>query len=177
MTKQLEPILAELEAEAATTKRVLDRVPGDKLAWRPHEHSMTMGELAMHIAMTPGVIARMAQTDQFEIDPARIGPPQPVGTDEILRAHDASVTDATAYVKGLSDETAMALWSLRVQGKTLLTMPRTALMRTLMLNHWYHHRGQLSVYLRLAGVAVPSIYGPSHDESPFALASEVGATA
>lgn len=163
----LEPMIAEIQQEAATTKRVLERVPGDKLAWKPHPKSMSLGQLAMHIATIPGGVTKIAQVDEFEVNPANFTPPSPNSTLEILAALDASVKAAEQYLGGVSESAAAGNWRAMANGKEVMNMPRATMLRSILLNHWYHHRGQLSVYLRLLDVPVPSIYGPSADESPF----------
>jgi uncharacterized damage-inducible protein DinB len=168
MTRLLEPMIGEIEQEAATTKRVLERVPADKLSWKPHPKSMSLGQLAMHVATIPGGISKLAQVDEFELDPANFDPPSPKSAKEILAALDASVQAAQEYLGGVSESAAMGTWRLKAGGKELMAMPRVGLLRSIMLNHWYHHRGQLSVYLRLLEVPVPVIYGRSADENPFA---------
>jgi len=167
MIKMLEPMMGEIEQEAATTKRVLQRVPADKLKWKPHPRSMSLGQLAMHVAMIPGSITKLAQVDEFEVNPANFNPPDPKNADEILKALDASIQAAREYLSGLSESALMGNWRLKANGKEVMAMPRAGLLRAIMLNHWYHHRGQLSVYLRLLEVPVPTIYGPSADENPF----------
>jgi uncharacterized damage-inducible protein DinB len=167
MTGMLEPITGEITQEAATTKRLLERVPGDKLGWKPHPRSMTIGQLAMHIATIPGAISKLAQVDDFEINPAGFDPPVPKSTEEILSTLDASVQTALEYLGGLSESDARGTWRATLKGRELMSMPRVAMLRALMLNHWYHHRGQLSVYLRLLEIPVPVIYGRSADENPF----------
>ena len=161
------PLLGELQQEAAVTRRVLERVPGDKLTWKPHAKSMSLGQLAMHTAMIPGAIAKLAQVDEFDASAVSFDPPTPKDTVEILSALDAGVKEAQDYLGGVSDSTATADWRMIMNGKEVFSLPRIAMLRTIMFNHWYHHRGQLSVYLRLLDVPVPSIYGPSADESPF----------
>jgi len=168
MTKMMEPMLGEFQQEAATTKRVLERVPADKLAWKPHPKSMSLGQLAMHIATIPGGITKMAQSDQYEVNPANFNQPGPKDLAEVLAALEAGVKEAQEYLGGVSDSAAMGHWRLTANGKEVMAMPRAAMLRTILLNHWYHHRGQLSVYLRLLEVPVPVIYGPSADENPFA---------
>jgi uncharacterized damage-inducible protein DinB len=159
-------LLQEFDSEATTTRRVLERVPTDKLAWKPHPKSMSLGVLALHIAGGPAAICGWAAQDetQFKGEPS----PMPASTDEILAAHDQGVTTSKEILGRLGDEGLKKMWSGKAGGNTLMTMPKAALVRTLVMNHWIHHRGQLSVYLRLLDVAVPSIYGPSADESPFA---------
>ncbi len=167
MIKMLEPMNGELEREAATTRRLLERVPASKLGWKPHTKSMSLGQLAMHVATIPGGISKIAQADEFEINPANFVPPIPKSTEEILAALDTSVQAAQQYLCEVSESAATGNWRLTFQGKEVLAMPRAVMLRSIMLNHWYHHRGQLSVYLRLLDVPVPSIYGPSADENPF----------
>jgi uncharacterized damage-inducible protein DinB len=167
MIKMMEPMNGEIAQEAATTRRVLERVPSDKLAWKPHPKSMSLGQLAMHVATIPGGIAKLAQVDEFELNPANFDPPEAKSKDEILAALDGSVQAAQDYLRGVSESDAAGTWRLVSQGKELMAMPRVGLLRSIMLNHWYHHRGQLSVYLRLLEVPVPVIYGRSADENPF----------
>jgi uncharacterized damage-inducible protein DinB len=158
----------ELEQEAQITSRVLERVPEDKLTWRPHAKSMTLGQLALHTATIPGGIAKIAANDSFELDPARFGnPPQPATYAEIMEAHRSSVADAKSYLDGLTGDQAEAMWRLTLGERQMLSMPRKWVLRSIMFNHLYHHRGQLSVYLRLLDIPVPIIYGGSADESPF----------
>ncbi len=159
-------LLQEFENEAGTTRRVLERVPSDKLAWQPHPKSMSLGVLALHVAASPGVICGWAAQDvtQFKGDPS----PAPASTEEILAAHDRSVKTTKDILGTLGDEGLKGMWSAKAGDNTLMTMPKAALVRAIVMNHWIHHRGQLSVYLRLLDVPVPSIYGPSADENPFA---------
>jgi uncharacterized damage-inducible protein DinB len=167
MIKTMEPIMGEIHQEAATTKRVLERVPGDKLTWKPHPRSMSLGQLAMHVATIPGGISKLAEVDEFEINPANFNPPVPQSSAEILEALDASIQAAQAYLSGVSEAAAAGSWRATIQGREVMAMPRAGLLRSIMLNHWYHHRGQLSVYLRMLDVPIPVIYGPSADENPF----------
>jgi uncharacterized damage-inducible protein DinB len=158
-------MLQEFDQENATTRRVLERVPGDRLAWKPHQKSMSLGQLALHVAMTPGVITGWATSDSAELDGAE-GAPQPASVDEILKAHDESTRKTKAALSSIRDADLGRDWRLTMKGATVVSMPKGALIRSIALNHLYHHRGQLSVYLRLLDVPVPSIYGPSADERP-----------
>jgi uncharacterized damage-inducible protein DinB len=167
MIKMLEPMNGEIEQEAATTRRVLERVPADKLTWKPHPRSMTLGQLAMHVATLPAGICKIAQVDEFEVNLANFNQTAPKNSEEILAALDTSVRTAQEYLCGVTESSAMGMWRAKVNGKEVMAMPRVALLRSIMLNHWYHHRGQLSVYLRMLEIPVPSIYGPSADENPF----------
>jgi uncharacterized damage-inducible protein DinB len=167
MWQSLSPMLDEFHRESATTRRVLDRVPADKLDWTPHAKSMTLGKLANHIASVPGGICVVAQKEVHEVGPDGFVAPQPKDKEEILNAFEASVKTAQHYFENLTEQDATAIWRLSANGKEVLAVPRIQLIRNVMFNHLYHHRGQLSVYLRLLDVPVPSIYGPSADENPF----------
>ena len=160
----IDGLLQELEQEAATTRRVLERVPDAKLAWKPHRKARTLGELAMHVAMTPGAVA------EFVVDSPVQAPdfadPSPKSAAELLPMLDDSVATAKRLLGKMDDTTLLATWRMMRGDKELLAIPRIAMLRSIMLNHWYHHRGQLSVYLRELDVPIPSIYGPSADENP-----------
>jgi uncharacterized damage-inducible protein DinB len=160
--------LAEFENEAKTTRRLLERVPADKLSWKPHPKSMSLGHLAFHVATSPGVICGWAKEDVTEFGGG--APPDPTSTEEIVAAHDTSVATVKQILSSLTDADVEKNWQAQAKGGSapMMTMPKLALLRSLGLNHTYHHRGQLSVYLRLLDVPVPSIYGPSADENPFA---------
>jgi uncharacterized damage-inducible protein DinB len=159
--------LQEFDHEAKTTRRVLERVPEDKFNWKPHPKSMTLGELAMHTALTPGMICGWACEEETKFGS---GPTPPVATTvaDLVSAHDKSVETMKETMGQLGDGGLMKSWKATAGDQTLFEMPKGALIRSIALNHWYHHRGQLSVYLRLLDVPVPSIYGPSADENPFA---------
>ena len=162
----IDPILMEIEQESKVTQRVLDRVPADKLTWKPHSKSYSLGQLAMHIATGQGRLAEIIAKDTHEI--GNISQPQPGSQKEILEAFSQSTTTALEILKKLNDSQLMTVWTLTKGGKVLLSAPRVGFIRSIIMNHFYHHRGQLSVYLRLLDVPVPSIYGPSADENPFA---------
>ncbi|MBY0494406.1 MAG: DinB family protein [Cyanobacteria bacterium] len=159
-------IVQELENEATTTRRVLERVPSDKLAWKPHAKSMSLGELALHVAMSPGVICGWASQDVTQLTGEKT--PTPKSTDEILAAHDQSIKTSKDLLGKIGDAGLDKMWSAKAGDNTLMSMPKGSLVRAIVMNHWIHHRGQLSVYLRLLDVPLPSIYGPSADENPFA---------
>jgi uncharacterized damage-inducible protein DinB/TfoX/Sxy family transcriptional regulator of competence genes len=129
---------------------------------------MSLGQLALHVASIPGDLARLAQLDQFDASQANFDPASPNSVQEVLSALERSVGVAEQYLRGISDEAAGSSWRLTLRGKEVFTIPRASLLRSLMLNHWYHHRGQLSVYLRMVNVPIPVIYGRSADENPFA---------
>jgi len=158
-------LIQEFEAEAKTTRRVLERVPSDQLGWKPHEKSMSLGKLAMHVAAAPAFISSWPVGDHFEF--SGDSTPPPASTADIVAAHDSGIATVKANLAKIGDAGLGTGWTATAGGKTLMTMPKAALLRALLMNHTYHHRGQLSVYLRLLNVPVPSIYGPSADENPF----------
>jgi uncharacterized damage-inducible protein DinB len=163
-----EALLAELEQEAATTQLFLEAVPADKLGWKPHDRSMSLGQLALHVASLPGGICDLAALEGMDAAQVDFSPPAPETAAELLVALTASVEKAKAYLLELQDDDMMQPWTLFHNGEELMTMPRMALLRALLFNHWYHHRGQLSVYLRLLDVPVPVAYGRTADVDPFA---------
>jgi uncharacterized damage-inducible protein DinB len=162
----IDGLLQELEMEARTTRRVLERVPDSRLAWRPHEKARTLGQLALHVASVPGAVAEIAS--QSQVQAPQFSDPSPTSAAELIPSLDASVAKAKSLLGGMDDVTLTATWRLMRGERELLSIPRVAFLRSIMLNHWYHHRGQLTVYLRELDVPIPSIYGPSADENPFA---------
>ena len=163
----IDGLLQELEQEAATTRRVLERVPDAKLAWKPHAKARTLGELALHVAMVPGAVAEFV-AQPSPVQAPQFADPKPKNASELVPTLDDSIAKAKRLLGKMDDTTIMATWRMMSGDKELLAIPRIAMLRAIMLNHWYHHRGQLSVYLRELDVPVPSIYGPSADENPFA---------
>lgn len=159
-------LLAEFSQEAATTRRFLERLPADKLNWRPHAKSMTLGELGMHIALSVQIVAEMARAEVPSFPGADAAVRQPANLAEVLSAHDAGVAFVSQTLPGFDNTSMGQVLRIEANGAELLSLPRAALLRSIMLNHWIHHRGQLSVYLRLLDVALPSAYGPSADELP-----------
>jgi uncharacterized damage-inducible protein DinB len=161
----VDAILMEMEQEAKTTRRVLERVPDDKLGWKPHAKSFTLGQLAMHIAGGQKQIAKMANEDVWEVGNFTV--PEAESRKELLETLDEGTSSAKHSLQKMDDTKLMSTWTLTKNGKTIMAVPRIGLIRSVMMNHFYHHRGQLSVYLRMLDVPVPSIYGPSADENPF----------
>jgi uncharacterized damage-inducible protein DinB len=159
-------MLAEFEQEARTTRKFFEQLPGDQLAWQPHPKSMSAGQLALHMAVVPGRVVQIAQQDGMPVPDFNGQNPQPASTKEILDALDESIATVKRVLPTFTDEQMHGMWRMTRDGKDLLAMPRSAVLRNIMLNHWYHHRGQLGVYLRLLGAKVPSAYGPSGDEAP-----------
>jgi uncharacterized damage-inducible protein DinB len=160
-------LLAELEQEAQTTRRVLERIPQSHLSWKPHPKSMSLGQLALHVATVPGNVAELAAQDTVPEPPAFLHA-EAATSAELVPALTESVAKARRHLGGLDDAAMGSTWRLMSGGRELLAMPRAAVARAIMLNHWYHHRGQLLVYLRLLNLPVPSVYGPTADENPFA---------
>jgi uncharacterized damage-inducible protein DinB len=168
--RMIDGLLAELEQEAGTTRRVLERIPQAHLTWRPHAKSMSLGQLALHVATVPGSVAELAALDTVPEPPAFVQPEAATAA-ELVPSLIASVAKAKEALGGFDDARMAAMWRLQSGGKEILAMPRVAFVRAIMLNHWYHHRGQLLVYLRLLDQSVPSVYGPTADENPFAAAA------
>ena len=166
-TRHADSTIAELETEARATRRALERIPEDKLGWRPHPKSMSLGQLALHIASTPAGVAHLAGMDTIEAPDFGQSRPDPATKAEILAAHDQSIAAALAFLRGLDDDRAEGIWTMTRRGQPLMSVPRIEFVKMVMLRHIYHHRGELCVYLRLLDVPVPSIYGPSADENPF----------
>lgn len=161
----IETFLQELDQEAQATQRVLERVPEDKLAWKPHNKSMTLGQLAMHIATLPGAIAELSMQQAFEVD-TEVPRPGATSVAEVVETLEQSLTKAKTLINAMDDAALATPWRMVSGNQEIAVMPRSALLRSILLNHWYHHRGQLTVYLRLVGVSVPGIYGASADEEP-----------
>lgn len=171
MLTAAEALIAELQTEAATTRRVLERVPADRFSWQPHPKSFSAGQLAQHIATIPGSMTRMAQLGTVDMSTRRFEYATAENTAALLSTLDDSVATARDYLAGLDARSASEIFRLMFGDRQIVAFPRLAMMRTMCLNHWYHHRGELVVYLRLLGVPVPIVYGRSADESPFPVAA------
>lgn len=163
----IQPMLAELEQEAETLQRHIDAIPEDKLSWKPHEKSWTLGQLALHTAEMPGNISDMLQLEGVPV-PDFPPPTQPASRQQISDMLKSGLGKARELLGGMSDEKLMQEWKVLKGDQAVMAMPRAAVVRGIMLNHIYHHRGQLSVYLRLLDVPVPTTYGRSADENPLA---------
>lgn len=161
-------LLAELEQEALATTRVLERVPQAHLSWRPHPKSMSLGQLALHVATIPGNVAELVAMDTV-LEPPAFVQAEAATAAELVPTLKASVARARQILGAFDDEAMGATWRLMMGGKEIMATPRAAVARMIMLNHWYHHRGQLLVYLRIHDVPLPSVYGPTADENPFAM--------
>ncbi|HWK10791.1 MAG TPA: DinB family protein [Vicinamibacterales bacterium] len=163
-------LLSELETEAAVTRRLLERVPEAHFTWKPHEKSSSLGQLALHVASLPQQLTEFVVGDRLDVATVDFRQPTPRSHAELMAAFDAGLKTASSFLATLDDLRAAGMWRLVAQGTDLLAAPRAAVIRTFMFNHLYHHRGQLLVYLRLLDVPVPSVYGPTADENPFAAA-------
>jgi uncharacterized damage-inducible protein DinB len=160
-------LLSEFERELPTTRRFLERIPADKLNWKPHPKSMSAGQLALHIAQTPLGVLNMVATDTASPPDMTQEREAPTSVASILKALDESADFVRKTLPTWDDRRMAQNVAITVQGRTVMSAPREVLVRNIMLNHVYHHRGQLGVYLRLLGAQVPASYGPSGDESPF----------
>ena len=155
-------LLAEFESQAPVTRKFLERLPEDKLTWKPHSKSMTAGQLAYHLAFVPGGVSRGSQQNEIQVPDFKH--PQPASKKEILDAFDQSITTVREVLSGFDDATMNGTWRVMADKEEVMAMPRVAFLRNIMLNHWYQHRGQFCVYLRMLDVPVPSSWGPSADE-------------
>ena len=160
----IEPILMELERESKSTLKLLERLPDDKFDWRPHPRSKSLGDLAWHLATIPKRIATIVQAASFDTSGA-VPTPHPATGAEISSEFRASVDTARTTLSPMDDDALRETFSLVRDGREILSMPRIGFLRTVLLNHSYHHRGQLTVYLRLLDVPLPPIYGNTADES------------
>ena len=168
-------LLPEFDQETASTRRTLERVPAEKFDWSPHAKSGTMGWLAAHLSQIPGWATLSIGQDEFDLAPGGQTPEPPAlpkDSAELLATFDQKVAEARAAIEGVSDAELMKPWSLLQNGKTMMTLPKAAVLRSFVMNHLVHHRAQLGVYLRLNDIPVPSVYGPSADENPWGCRCE-----
>jgi uncharacterized damage-inducible protein DinB len=156
-------ILAEIEQESRTTRKVLERVPTDKLTWKPHEKSSALGRLAWHIASIPARALAMVRDGDFDMATARPLEP-PDSTALIVAGFERHTAEVRAYFESIDEAVLHEPFTLRRGPQVIVSMKKIGAVRAILLNHTYHHRGQLSVYLRLLDVPVPPIYGPTADE-------------
>lgn len=160
-----EALLPEFDREMGVTRRLLERVPDGQFAWKPHEKSMPLGQLAALVAELPAWMNMTIERSELELATARPeGYVPPATRDAVLALFDSNVRNARAVLAGRTDAELLAPWTLRSEGKELFTMPKATVIRSFVMNHLVHHRGQLSVYLRMQNVPIPSMYGPSADE-------------
>jgi len=161
-----EAFLAELAHESVATRKTLERIPEGGLDFKPHDKSMPMGRLATHVAEIAAWGAIILEQDVFDMDPENYKPFQASNPGEVVTLFDRNLAALTDALKGVPDARMAAVWKMTVKGQLMIEMPRNAVFRNWVLNHLVHHRAQLGVYLRLLGVPVPAVYGPSADESP-----------
>ena len=162
--KICDTLLPEFDHEISTTRKLLERVPEDKWDWTPHAKSMKLGRLACHVAELTHFATAITKSDSMDFAKGEYIAIDAANRQQLLDAFDKAAASARAAIAGSSDENLAKPWSLLMGGKPLVTMPKAGVLRTVMMNHLIHHRGQLSVYLRLTDTPVPSIYGPSADE-------------
>ncbi len=160
-------LIAELDMEMAGTRRMLSRLPEDKLDWTPDPKSMSMGRLAAHVAEMPSWAALTLSTDELDFAAGGYTPAVATSREQVLALAEDNAKAARAALESASDEDFMKPWTLRAGDQIFFTMPKVAVIRGMVMNHTIHHRGQLTVYYRLVGVAVPGLYGPSADEPGF----------
>jgi uncharacterized damage-inducible protein DinB len=165
MSSVIESILQEFREEMPAIRRQLDRIPTDKVSWKPHAKSRSIGELGLHLANLPGMADKIISLDEFS--PGGGTPTIVTSTDQLREAFEKSYALGEKALTGLTEERANGDWRLVFQGKEIFRRKRIDALRTNMLNHVYHHRGQMSVYLRLLDIPVPVVYGPTADENPF----------
>jgi len=156
-------VLPEFDQEMATTRVMLERVPETRAEWMPNTRSWTLGQLASHIVHLPRLGLIAMEADELDVSNGISAAPRFDSTANMIRVFDENVRRARAAIEAASDSDMMEPWTLRKEGKTIWTLPRAAVLRSFILSHMIHHRGQLSVYLRLNDVAVPAVYGSSTD--------------
>ena len=157
--------LAEFETQAPITRKFLERLPEDKLTWKPHEKSMTAGQLALHLTLVPAGIVKFVQNNPAQA-PQSFSFPQPASREEILKQHDESVAIVRELLPRFDDAAMAETWRMLAGDREVLAQPRGEFIRDVMFSHLYQHRGQFSVYLRLLDIPVPASWGPSADEAP-----------
>jgi len=158
-----EALIGELQYEAATTRKVLERIPPETFDWKPHEKSMSMHRLATHVADMFGWYAPTLEQDELDFA-GGYEEPKPANTEELVALFDKNVATAMESLQKTEDAAFMKDWTLRNGEQIYFTMPKAGVIRSFVMNHIVHHRGQLSVYLRLNDIPVPALYGPSADE-------------
>jgi uncharacterized damage-inducible protein DinB len=156
-------LIAELRGEAPPTRKYLEIIPEADWDWKPHEKSYSLGQLGSHIAESLQWVGATVETDELVFDPAEYKPFVAANCAELLAAFDNNMNEAVKALDGKTDEEMLKIWCMRTPEKVFFEMPRVAVLRAMIINHGIHHRGQLSVYLRLRDVPLPSIYGPTAD--------------
>ena len=168
MTNSIQALINELEQESKATRKLLEIVPAEKLTWKPHEKSMSLGQLATHVASIPGRVSTMLSTDGMDVSQAKFTPPQPASKEEMLQGFETSIAQAAQTLEVWDAAKAAGQWTMSKGDQVMMSLRRVGAVRSILLNHLYHHRGQLTVYLRLLDVPLPVTYGRSADTNPFA---------
>jgi uncharacterized damage-inducible protein DinB len=158
------PFTQELPQEAASTKKLLQIVPYEQWNWKPHEKSMTLGMLATHVAELPGWITMTLNTEELDFATWKYQPPQLNSIEELVQCHDKNVHEAMEALRQATDEQLLTTWKMRRGEQVFYNMARIGVIRAMAMNHFIHHRGQLTVFLRLLNIPIPGMYGPSADE-------------
>lgn len=162
----IDGLLNEFDHEMESTRKTLERVPEDKFGWKPHAKSGTMIWLAGHVANIPGWPKVTIEQDSIDVD-GFVPPPVPTNRQELLSLFEQNVTAGRAALAAANEAKMFQTWTLKAGGKVMFSMPKIAVLRSMVMNHLIHHRAQLTVYLRMNDVPVPALYGPSADEQPF----------
>ena len=162
--RYVEPLVKELALESASTRKMLERVPEEHFAWKPHPKSMSLCQLASHVAENLAWMSRILEADEFVMNPGEYKPWMARSQSELLKRFDENLKAATRILDSQSNEDVMKPWRFKVGDSVLFEMPKVAVIRMMVFNHSIHHRGQLSVYLRLKDVPLPPVYGPTADE-------------
>jgi len=157
-------LLKELEYEAVNTKKMLEKVPFEKFSWKPHEKSMNLGRLAVHVAELPNWTVLIVKEHELNLGTAAYKPAVVTSNAELLQVFEKNLTDAKQALESATEESLDEMWALKNHDHVIFTLPRKAVLRSMVLNHIVHHRAQLSVYLRLLDIPIPGMYGPSADE-------------
>jgi len=164
-------LLPEFEEEMKNTRKLLECIPDSKLDTQQHPKSMTLAQLATHVAQVPGWTKHLLDEEVLDLSPD-MKPPVAASRAELLDTFDRGVLEARGRIRTASDDYWQTTWTFKISGETVFSMPRGAVMRSMIMNHLIHHRAQLGVYLRLHDVAIPGMYGPSADEKPLGAAAQ-----
>ncbi len=159
-----EALAQELQHEAVSTRKMLERLPKDKLTWRPHDKSMSLGRLAIHLAEIPAWVSNTVIDDELDFSTLDYKPTEAESSEQVVKLFDENISRAIEILKNAKEEDWMKMWTMRDGETVYFTLPKIAVLRSFVYSHLIHHRGQMSLYLRLLDVPVPSSYGPSADE-------------
>jgi uncharacterized damage-inducible protein DinB len=165
--QQNQVLIQELRVESKGTRKMLERIPEASFGWKPHPNSMSLGQLASHVAETPFWIVAILTQGEFDFESGHYTPSNITSHEELMKFFDYNLNMAIEEIEKAEDDMFSVPWNLRSGETVFFTLPRAAAIRTLAMNHLIHHRGQLSVYLRLLNIPVPGVYGPSYDEQKF----------